>query len=207
METRDPNTPSSLSQDAPGGKKVNHVESANRKLIRPSLTEYKELQQQQQQLQAQRQLELEQQQAAAAAAAAAAQFKPHRLEPRPDHRPDHRPSARPDGRPDSRPDSRPDHRPDSRPDRGGPPQKRPVPPDQTNAENFYYVKQMQSRTPMVVVLQDGEELHGVIEWYDRTCLKVNRLEGPNVLVYKANIKYLYKESDKNGASGADGEAG
>jgi sRNA-binding regulator protein Hfq len=78
------------------------------------------------------------------------------------------------------------------------PQKRPSPPDQTNAENFYYVKQMQARTPMVVVLADGEELRGVIEWYDRSCIKIHRSGGPNVLVYKANIKYLYKENDKNG---------
>ena len=42
-----------------------------------------------------------------------------------------------------------------------------MPPDQTNAENFYYVKQMQSKTPMVFVLRDGETLHGVIEWYDK----------------------------------------
>lgn len=170
METRNPNTYSPFSQNALGGKRINNVESANRKLIRPSLTEYKEQQQQQQQLQQQRQLELQQQ--------AAAQFK-------------------------QRSEQRAEHRPDSRPDQFK--QKRPVPPDQTNAENFYYVKQMQSRTPMVVVLHDGEELHGVIEWYDRTCLKVNRLQGPNVLVYKTNIKYLYKESDKNGA-GAEGEA-
>ncbi len=38
--------------------------------------------------------------------------------------------------------------------------------DQTNAENFYYVKQMQSKTPMVITLRDGEVLRGVIEWYD-----------------------------------------
>ena len=66
------------------------------------------------------------------------------------------------------------------------------PPDTTNAENFYYVKQMQSKTPMVIVLLDGEELHGVIEWYDKLCLKVTREEGPNLLVYKSYIKYLYK---------------
>ena len=59
------------------------------------------------------------------------------------------------------------------------PQKKPVPPDQTNAENFYYVKQMQSKTPMVFVLKDGETLHGVIEWYDKCCLKVNRTGEPN----------------------------
>src|SRR5215469_4898425 len=72
-------------------------------------------------------------------------------------------------------------------------QKRQVPPDQTNAENFYYVKQMQSKTPMVIVLKDGEELRGVIEWYDRSCLKFNRYDEPNLLLYKSNIKYMYKD--------------
>ena len=70
--------------------------------------------------------------------------------------------------------------------------RKPVPPDQTNAENFYYIKQMQSKTPMTIVLKDGEELHGIIEWYDKASLKVNRLDGPNLLVYKSNIKYMYK---------------
>jgi sRNA-binding regulator protein Hfq len=72
-------------------------------------------------------------------------------------------------------------------------QKKPVPPDQTNAENFYYVKQMQAKTPMVFVLRDGETLHGVIEWYDKCCLKVNRTGEPNILLYKPAIKYMYKE--------------
>ncbi|HYM10307.1 MAG TPA: hypothetical protein VEU62_06230 [Bryobacterales bacterium] len=134
METRNTsNTFMPLARnDSGGNKRINPMDSANRKLIRPSLNEFKEQQQQR-----------------------AAERKP---------------------------------------------QKRPIPPEQTNAENFYYVKQMQARTPMVVVLSDGEELHGVIEWYDRGCIKVNRLAGPNLLVYKSNIKYLYKESDKNGTA-------
>ena len=70
--------------------------------------------------------------------------------------------------------------------------KKVVPPDQTNAENFYYMKQMQAKTPMVVVLKDGEVLEGIIEWYDKTCLKFNRESAPNLLLYKANIKYMYK---------------
>ena len=74
-------------------------------------------------------------------------------------------------------------------------QKRPIPPDQTNAENFYYVKQMQSKTPMVITLRDGEILRGVIEWYDRTCLKLNRDGDPNLLLYKSNIKYMFKDDD------------
>ena len=74
--------------------------------------------------------------------------------------------------------------------------KKSPPPDQTHAENFYYQKQMQAKTPMVVVLHDGEEIHGVIEWYDRCCLKLIRNgSNPNVLVYKNCIKYMFKESE------------
>jgi host factor-I protein len=73
--------------------------------------------------------------------------------------------------------------------------KKTPPAEQTHAENFYYQKQMQAKTPMVVVLQDGEEIHGIIEWYDRSCLKVTRTGEPNLLIYKPAIKYMYKESE------------
>lgn len=73
-----------------------------------------------------------------------------------------------------------------------PPIRKQTPPDTTNAENFYYVKQMQAKTPMVIILRDGEELHGVIEWYDKGCIKLNREDGPNLLLYKHVIKYMYK---------------
>jgi host factor-I protein len=87
-----------------------------------------------------------------------------------------------------------------RPERGersmGAGGKKPSPPEQTNAENFYYQKQMQTRTPMVIVLRDGEEVHGVIEWYDRNCIKVNRDNGePNLMIYKPAIKYMFKEGE------------
>jgi host factor-I protein len=73
--------------------------------------------------------------------------------------------------------------------------KKSPPPEQTHAENFYYQKQMQTKTPMVLVLQDGEEVHGVIEWYDKYCLKVNRTGAANLLIYKPSIKYMFKESE------------
>ncbi len=76
--------------------------------------------------------------------------------------------------------------------------KRATPSEQTNAENFYYQKQMQTKTPMVVVLKDGERVQGVIEWYDRACIKMNRAGGQsNLVVYKGAIKYMYKESESN----------
>lgn len=74
--------------------------------------------------------------------------------------------------------------------------KKPVPPDQTNAESFYFLKQMQTKTDMVLVLRDGEQIRGVIEWYDRHCLKVHRTGEPNLLVYKSIIKYMYKADDE-----------
>lgn len=64
---------------------------------------------------------------------------------------------------------------------------------QRQAELFYLQKQIQSQTPMVLVLEDGEQIEGCIEWYDRNCLKVrgrNRL-----IVYKSAIKYMYKHGE------------
>lgn len=72
------------------------------------------------------------------------------------------------------------------------PVKRSAPPEQTNAEQFYFAKQMQGKTVMAVVLTDGERLEGVIEWYDRSCIKLNREGEPNLLLYKHCIKYIYK---------------
>jgi len=76
------------------------------------------------------------------------------------------------------------------------PRHRPMPPEHTSAEAFYYLKQMNNRTPMAVVLDDGEELRGHIEWYDRNCIKVNREGAPNVLVFKQCIKYLFKQEEE-----------
>ncbi len=74
--------------------------------------------------------------------------------------------------------------------------KKAPPPEHTNAENFYYQKQMQTKTPMILVLHDGEEVHGIIEWYDKDCLKINRIGAPNLMIFKPSIKYMYKESEK-----------
>ena len=78
----------------------------------------------------------------------------------------------------------------------GSPRRKIAPPEQTNAESFYYLKQMQSKTPMVVVLQNDEKVRGVIEWYDKHCLKINRVKEPNILLPKHNIKYIYKQEEE-----------
>jgi len=77
----------------------------------------------------------------------------------------------------------------------GAPAKKVAPSEQTNAENFYYQKQMQTKTPMVIVLRDGEEVHGYIEWYDKNCIKLNRNGNANLMIYKPAIKYMFKEGE------------
>ena len=61
------------------------------------------------------------------------------------------------------------------------------------AEMFYLQKQIQSQTPMVIVLEDGEHIEGCIEWYDRHALKVRGRQ--RTLVYKSAIKYMYKHGE------------
>lgn len=61
---------------------------------------------------------------------------------------------------------------------------------QRQAELFYLQKQIQSQTPMVIVLEDGELVEGQIEWYDRYSLKVRGRA--RTLIYKSAIKYMYK---------------
>ncbi len=67
--------------------------------------------------------------------------------------------------------------------------------ESTHAEAFYFQKQAQSQTPMVFILEDGERVEGVIEWYDLNAIKVKNHS--RTLIYKSSIKYLYKASENN----------
>lgn len=75
--------------------------------------------------------------------------------------------------------------------------------DSSHAEVFYFQKQIQAQTRMIVMLENGEELEGVIEWYDRYAIKLRNVGrgGPQsgartrVLVYKDSIRYIYKAGE------------
>lgn len=87
--------------------------------------------------------------------------------------------------------------------KGKPPEKRPpqgdgdkpksTPAEHTNAENFYYAKQIQQKTPMVLLLNSGEEIRGEIEWYDKYAIRVGRGAKPAVMIYKSAIRIMYKD--------------
>jgi hypothetical protein len=83
--------------------------------------------------------------------------------------------------------------------------RKKIPPAETSAEIFYYKKQMDQHTPMVIVLNDGEEVEGTIEWYDRSALKINRKGAPNIMLLKHNIKYMFKAEDRDGGGDETGD--
>jgi host factor-I protein len=83
--------------------------------------------------------------------------------------------------------------------------RKKIPPSETSAEIFYYKKQMDQHTLMVIVLTDGEEVEGTIEWYDRAALKINRKGAPNIMLLKHNIKYMFKAEDRDGGGDETGD--
>jgi len=74
--------------------------------------------------------------------------------------------------------------------------KKPPPPYKTHAENYYYIKQMNNRTPMVIHLMDGTVLNGRIEWYDEKCIKLKIENSLNsYILFKQVIKYMHKDPE------------
>ncbi|MGH9618045.1 MAG: hypothetical protein ACRD28_15015 [Acidobacteriaceae bacterium] len=75
--------------------------------------------------------------------------------------------------------------------------------DSSHAEVFYFQKQIQAQTRMVVVLENGERLEGSIEWQDRYAIKLRNVghsglqtgARTRVLVYKDGIRYIYKAAE------------
>ena len=68
--------------------------------------------------------------------------------------------------------------------------------ESSHAEAFYFQKQIQTQTLMAFVLDDGEQIEGYIEWYDRNVIKVRN--GSRTLIYKSSIKYLHKVGEAYG---------
>lgn len=68
--------------------------------------------------------------------------------------------------------------------------------EDTHAEAFYFQKQIQAQTPIVVVLETGEQIEGTLEWYDHNAIKLRNGQRRHTMIYKASIKYLYKATEK-----------
>lgn len=69
------------------------------------------------------------------------------------------------------------------------------PPEQTFEEPKYLRRLIENAIPITVRLQSGEEYSGTIEFYDANFIRLTRQDGPNLFLYKHDIKYLYEDEE------------
>ena len=66
-------------------------------------------------------------------------------------------------------------------------------PEQTFEEVRYLKYLIDHGVPVRVKLRDNEEVAGTIEYYDHSFIRLTRDGGPNLFIFKHEIKYLYEE--------------
>ena len=69
-------------------------------------------------------------------------------------------------------------------------------PDVTFMEPKYLRHLIDSGTPVRVKLSDNSEVSGTIEYYDQSFIRITRHDGPNLFIFKHDIKYLYEDPGK-----------
>jgi host factor-I protein len=67
-------------------------------------------------------------------------------------------------------------------------------PEQTFEEAKYLKRLIEGGTPVRVKMSDGEEVVGVIEYYDQSFIRITRDGLPNLFIFKQDIKYLQEEA-------------
>jgi len=67
-------------------------------------------------------------------------------------------------------------------------------PEQTFEEAKYLKRLIENATPVRVKMEDGEEVLGIIEYYDLSFIRLTRQGEPNLFIFKHDIKYIQEES-------------
>jgi len=65
-------------------------------------------------------------------------------------------------------------------------------PEQTFEEVKYLRHLIENRIPVRVRLTGNEEVSGIVEFYDTHFIRLTREDGPNLFLFKHDIKYLYE---------------
>jgi host factor-I protein len=65
-------------------------------------------------------------------------------------------------------------------------------PEQTFEEPKYLRRLIEQGVRVRLRLTNNEEVEGTIEFYDECFIRLTRDGGPNLFVYKHDIKYLYE---------------
>jgi sRNA-binding regulator protein Hfq len=75
-----------------------------------------------------------------------------------------------------------------------PPKGKQRAPEQTLEEVKYLKRLIDQQVPIRVKMSDNSEVAGTIEYYDVNFIRITRTDGPNLFIFKHDIKYLYEES-------------
>ena len=68
-------------------------------------------------------------------------------------------------------------------------------PEQTFEEVKYLRYLIDQEVPVRIRLSSNEEVSGIIEFYDANFIRLTRDSGPNLFLFKHDIKYLYEEPE------------
>ncbi len=68
-------------------------------------------------------------------------------------------------------------------------------PEQTFEEVKYLRHLIEHEVPVRIRLSSNEEVVGVIEFFDANFIRVTREDGPNLFLFKHDIKYLQEEPE------------
>ncbi len=68
------------------------------------------------------------------------------------------------------------------------------PPEQTLEEVKYLRYLIDQEIPVRVRMRTNEEFSGTIEFYDSSFIRLTREDGPNLFIYKHDIKYILEEA-------------
>jgi len=69
-------------------------------------------------------------------------------------------------------------------------------PEQTFEETNYLRYLADNAIRVRIRLSDDDEVTGRIEFFDSGFIRLTREDGPNLFVYKHDIKYLYEEPEE-----------
>ncbi|HEX4945931.1 MAG TPA: Sm ribonucleo-like protein [Blastocatellia bacterium] len=75
-----------------------------------------------------------------------------------------------------------------------PPAPKVIDYEDTGMEAAYLKSLIDKETPVVVVLRTGEQLRGIVRYYDRDVFSLGPADGgPKLFLRKTGIRYLYEE--------------
>ncbi len=66
-------------------------------------------------------------------------------------------------------------------------------PHETFEELQYLRRLVDEAIPVRIRLADNQEVSGLVEFFDIGFIRLTREDGPNLFLYKHDIKYLYEE--------------